>query len=415
MSKMASSEAYRIFHECEDLLTRLRQENTLISETIDSPDASRRPQFHQENYDEFLTPRIADCLEKAGRASQQAGWWNKKIARTYITQIAHERTHIEWGINLLSKRLEGGVPASGGIAADGDTVLDQKQEKLHRDLGRQMTELADLSPHEQARAASSHYQAPHAVEDVGENHVKRLDQSRQARRGYEADFGWKNRILTDVEKNELSRTILLSSMLSIVEIEKFANSRMLDSARCCAVWGGAIEGDIRRLPLPVPDQRDLLDFVCLIAAATLIKLDQVSSEGELEESMEFFASSYTDQSLHEARVAGLGMTEDDSIVQSYLAGGASTRPRVGTQSDTVWGEKQKNELRHDLEQLLTEGDDELESERRAVLDQIDHEDFGYCIACAQPIGLMRLRILPTSTRCVDCQARYDSNLGKRES
>lgn len=102
MSKMSSSEAYQIFAECEELIKRLKQENALISKSLKEQDKAGY-HYHLDTYNRYLVPSINDCIEKASLASEYAGWWNKKIARTYLTSISHEFKYLEWGVNLLGQ------------------------------------------------------------------------------------------------------------------------------------------------------------------------------------------------------------------------------------------------------------------------------------------------------------------------
>jgi len=37
------------------------------------------------------------------------------------------------------------------------------------------------------------------------------------------------------------------------------------------------------------------------------------------------------------------------------------------------------------------------------LEQIKHDDYGYCYACGVPIGVKRLEARPTATHCIDCK------------
>ena len=39
-----------------------------------------------------------------------------------------------------------------------------------------------------------------------------------------------------------------------------------------------------------------------------------------------------------------------------------------------------------------------------TLDRIDQDDYGYCDACGEEIGLRRLEARPTATQCVDCKS-----------
>ena len=40
-----------------------------------------------------------------------------------------------------------------------------------------------------------------------------------------------------------------------------------------------------------------------------------------------------------------------------------------------------------------------------ALSKIDHEDFGLCIECDEPISFDRLLLLPESTHCMECLKR----------
>ncbi len=58
-----------------------------------------------------------------------------------------------------------------------------------------------------------------------------------------------------------------------------------------------------------------------------------------------------------------------------------------------------------------------EAERRRLLKikqiegalrRIEHDDFGHCFICDEPIQLARLRFDPTLTRCVSCSDKNDN-------
>lgn len=42
---------------------------------------------------------------------------------------------------------------------------------------------------------------------------------------------------------------------------------------------------------------------------------------------------------------------------------------------------------------------------RAALNRLDEDDYGYCLACGEEIGLGRLRIDPSATHCIGCADR----------
>ena len=39
---------------------------------------------------------------------------------------------------------------------------------------------------------------------------------------------------------------------------------------------------------------------------------------------------------------------------------------------------------------------------RSALSRIDHDMFGLCIECEEPIGFERMKLRPESVRCIDC-------------
>lgn len=44
----------------------------------------------------------------------------------------------------------------------------------------------------------------------------------------------------------------------------------------------------------------------------------------------------------------------------------------------------------------------------STLDKIDHENYGVCMECRQPIALERLKVVPTATLCVECQEKSET-------
>lgn len=47
------------------------------------------------------------------------------------------------------------------------------------------------------------------------------------------------------------------------------------------------------------------------------------------------------------------------------------------------------------------------------LGQLARDEYGVCADCGQGIGLERLRVVPTAIRCLDCQTRYERNVGQQ--
>ncbi|MFT5015160.1 MAG: DnaK suppressor protein [Dinoroseobacter sp.] len=41
------------------------------------------------------------------------------------------------------------------------------------------------------------------------------------------------------------------------------------------------------------------------------------------------------------------------------------------------------------------------------IDLIDHDEYGYCDACSNKIGTLRLQARPTATMCIDCKSRQE--------
>ena len=43
----------------------------------------------------------------------------------------------------------------------------------------------------------------------------------------------------------------------------------------------------------------------------------------------------------------------------------------------------------------------------AALQRYDAGDYGFCVACEEPVGFARLKATPEATSCVDCQSRRE--------
>lgn len=50
----------------------------------------------------------------------------------------------------------------------------------------------------------------------------------------------------------------------------------------------------------------------------------------------------------------------------------------------------------------------LQQRLRAALPRLEHEDFGFCAQCDEPIPLARLLSLPDTRICVSCRERAES-------
>ncbi len=66
--------------------------------------------------------------------------------------------------------------------------------------------------------------------------------------------------------------------------------------------------------------------------------------------------------------------------------------------------------------LSLQNRERLAMELRAVesaLRRIEHNKFGVCQACEEPIGEKRLLIVPTATHCISCQCELEERAKKR--
>lgn len=68
---------------------------------------------------------------------------------------------------------------------------------------------------------------------------------------------------------------------------------------------------------------------------------------------------------------------------------------------------------HDLGIRLAEADALQAQKMEAALGRIARGEFGECIDCGNPIGLERLKALPWTPRCVDCQESLEAESGSR--
>lgn len=92
----------------------------------------------------------------------------------------------------------------------------------------------------------------------------------------------------------------------------------------------------------------------------------------------------------------------DSAVSQGSEGPIATHP-ADAASDLVVAEMSVGNLRR-LEKELSEID--------AALERIDRGTYGLCIDCGEPIDPARLKALPTATRCLRCQNRYERALAR---
>lgn len=102
MNKMGISEANQLFMECERFAKHLEQENRAISQMLKKPNEADLQMFVRSN--DELVKLTKWRLEQLEDASERAGWWNRKVAISYIKKITNQFTHIQWGLHLLDKR-----------------------------------------------------------------------------------------------------------------------------------------------------------------------------------------------------------------------------------------------------------------------------------------------------------------------
>lgn len=78
--------------------------------------------------------------------------------------------------------------------------------------------------------------------------------------------------------------------------------------------------------------------------------------------------------------------------------GTSTNHPADASSDALLAETDVSDMM-DLERDIAEFD--------AALRRIEHGTFGQCVDCGDQIDPARLRVRPTATRCLRCQAKWE--------
>ena len=65
--------------------------------------------------------------------------------------------------------------------------------------------------------------------------------------------------------------------------------------------------------------------------------------------------------------------------------------------------------REELRQRMLTREGILLNQIHTALKMVEKGTYGECEDCECPIGMSRLKALPTATRCVDCQSDYESS------
>ncbi len=82
--------------------------------------------------------------------------------------------------------------------------------------------------------------------------------------------------------------------------------------------------------------------------------------------------------------------------------------RVGDEAD----ESQRTQQR-DLLLSLAESDARRAQMIEQALRRLTHGDYGECVECGAPIGLGRLKLIPWTPRCLECQEREEAEARSR--
>lgn len=99
---MNSSEAAEIFLHCNDVLKRLKRFNEELSSELKGR-KSYSKSYYDDRY-ETMKSLTKSALEGASDAAENAGWWKRKVAATFVNDLLGQFKFIEIGMNLLRKR-----------------------------------------------------------------------------------------------------------------------------------------------------------------------------------------------------------------------------------------------------------------------------------------------------------------------
>lgn len=100
MARMSRVEAYEIFEQSEKIKKIVGGNVGLIDDAIRNPDASSLS-FHLGIVDS-MESLVVQNLNELVDASENAGWWSKKIAVSYYSEIRQLFLHYKSGINVLA-------------------------------------------------------------------------------------------------------------------------------------------------------------------------------------------------------------------------------------------------------------------------------------------------------------------------
>lgn len=106
MNKMGISEANRLFMECDRFAKHLELENRAIAAIIKKPNESDLQMILRSN--DELVKLTKWRLEQLQDAAERTGWWNRKVANSYIKRISNQFTQIQWRLSLLASGGENG-------------------------------------------------------------------------------------------------------------------------------------------------------------------------------------------------------------------------------------------------------------------------------------------------------------------
>jgi hypothetical protein len=103
MAKMSISKAYEILEPANEFKNKLIVLNNEIDGIINNP--SKIELNRHLSFFAILDSQVITHLESLSDVAEYAGWWTKKVGKTYIVDIRNQYTKYKWELHIVANKL----------------------------------------------------------------------------------------------------------------------------------------------------------------------------------------------------------------------------------------------------------------------------------------------------------------------